>query len=92
MPLCVTWIGRGVTPAYPPDPAHPRGAHLDLALDAADTCSTELPYPATGAGVYVVQCTTCGMRVVCRTFGRPDDPRSIKLPCRPRRPPLRVAA
>ena len=31
---------------------------------------------------YLVECTICGMSVVLTTAGRPDDPKSIRMPCK----------
>lgn len=76
----VEWMDSGREPQCPPNPAYPDG--IDIKADgAAMTCKADLPYPAKRCGAYVVECTRCGLRVACTTAGRPDDPRSIELPC-----------
>jgi hypothetical protein len=88
--LHLTWLGRDVIPG-PADPTYPNGTSLDLALDAADTCWTPLPYPAPGVGAHMIACSICGLGVACGATGRADDPRTIRLPCRHRRPTAHAA-
>jgi hypothetical protein len=80
----IEWIDRGGEPRNPPDPAHPHGIDVDLAGAARTTCLVNLPYPtAKRLGLYVVKCSECGLSVAITTAGRPDDPRSVKLACKP---------
>lgn len=65
-----------------PNPAYPDGMDADLAGDAKLACLAELPYPAECCGVWIVECETCGLRVGITAAGRPDDPRTAKLPCK----------
>lgn len=81
MTLKVTWVDRGREPKCGPDPAFPTGKDLDVAGEAPRSCSTTLPYPAKRCGVYLVECLTCHLSVAISTAGRPDDPRSIRVPC-----------
>jgi hypothetical protein len=81
--LIVKWFDRGVWPKVAPDPDYPDGLDLDLSRDASATCDTALPYPAKRCGWYVVTCDRCGRSVGITTAGRADDPRSVKLPCKP---------
>jgi LSD1 subclass zinc finger protein len=60
--LHVTWLDRCTASVYPPDPSYPAGTNLDLALDAAESCWTPLPYPATGVGAHVIACSICHLR------------------------------
>lgn len=83
--LTVEWIDAGRDPQCEPNPAYPNGKDLDVSNGAAKTCSTQLPYPARRCGHYVVNCTACRMTVAVTTAGRTDDPRSIRLACRPAR-------
>jgi hypothetical protein len=81
MTLTVQWIDDGREPQCAPDPAYPNGIDLDISKGAQRTCSTALPYPAKRCGFYVTRCELCDQSVICTTAGRPDDPRSIKVPC-----------
>jgi hypothetical protein len=77
----ITWHDRGREPTQPPNPAYPDGIDLDVTAGAMPVCQVPLPYPAKRIGYYTVFCKTCRYSVACTTAGRPDDPRSIKLPC-----------
>jgi len=79
----IEWIDSGREPKCPPDPRYPDGIEIDMAADAELICEVKLPYPAQRCGVYLVHCTQCGLETVITTAGRPDDPCSIRLPCRP---------
>ncbi len=78
----VDWIDRGREPVVPPDPRYPEGIDLDCAIDALPSCYTALPYPAKRCGLYFVECNICGANALITTAGRPDDPRSVRLPCK----------
>ena len=45
-------------------------------------CCMNLPYPAPRCGVYVIICRKCGFKAVITIAGRPDDPRTVTLPCK----------
>lgn len=79
----IDWIDHGHEPQCRPHPGFPNGKDIDASQGAALTCSTELPYPAKRCGLFIVDCEVCGFRAAITTAGRPDDPRSVKLPCRP---------
>lgn len=78
----VKWIDYKREPRCAPNPAFPNGIDLDATVEGEKFCQTELPYPAKRCGVYVVECPICGTRVTATTAGRPDDPKSIKVPCK----------
>lgn len=80
----VHWHDSGKEPECAPNPEYPNGIDLDCAMGAERACTVRLPYPARRCGSYLIECSECGMSVVCTTAGRPDDPRSIKLPCKER--------
>lgn len=80
----VTWEDAEREPKNPPNPDYPTGIDLDVSEGAGNTCTVELPYPAKRCGFYDVQCTLCGYRGLITTTGRPDDPKSVKFPCRMR--------
>ena len=79
----VTWLDSGKEPRVAPNPRFANGIDLDGSDGAATTCTAALPYPARRIGAYHVECRICGMRVGCTTAGRPDDPRSYKMACKP---------
>lgn len=68
-------------PQCAPDPRYPTGKDLDASRGEPDTCTTALPYPAKRCGIYVIRCVACSFSVGVTTAGRPDDPRSVKIPC-----------
>jgi hypothetical protein len=77
----VEWVDGGREPQCAPDPAYPAGKDLD-ASEGAPSCFVELPYPAKRCGLYIVKCSRCEMSIGVTTAGRPDDPRSLRMPCR----------
>jgi len=79
--FAIEWIDRGREPQCPPNPYYPHGVDADLSSGADKTCTAELPYPARRCGIYVIGCHICGFTVAVTTAGRPDDPRSVKIPC-----------
>lgn len=82
MSFDIEWRDYGREPQHPSNPAYPLGIDLDAAAGTEHACKESLPYPARRCGVYVVTCNLCMLRVGITTAGRPDDPRSIRLPCR----------
>lgn len=77
----VEWIDHGREPQCAPNPRYPDGKDLDVSLGQTPSCKADLPYPAKRCGLYVVTCGICGLRVAATTAGRPDDPRSLTMPC-----------
>lgn len=80
--LKIEWRDSGREPQCAPNPDYPEGIDIDLS-GGAPACETALPYPARRCGAYIIKCTLCGVRVGVTTAGRPDDPRSAKIPCKP---------
>jgi hypothetical protein len=78
----IKWLDRGREPKCDPDPEYPDGKDIDGALGIEPFCKADLPYPAKRCGVYVVQCERCGYTIALTTAGRPDDPRSVTMPCK----------
>lgn len=81
--ISVKWIDRFREPTQKPNPEYPNGIDIDLTKGAQPACQTDLPYPAKRCGYFSVLCKTCGYSAVITTAGRPDDPRTVKLPCLP---------
>lgn len=75
----IQWRDHGREPQCVPDPAYPLGIDLDRC--AAPKCKATLPWPAKRCGHWVIKCLVCGCVGACTTAGRPDDPRSMTLPC-----------
>jgi hypothetical protein len=80
--LSIKWVDHEREPQCKPDPAYPTGKDIDGRIDNGPACKTALPYPARRCGMYLIQCSSCGMRVAVTTAGRPDDPRSIQFNCK----------
>ncbi len=76
----IEWIDRMRWPQVAPNPEYPDGIDLDCS-EGRQGCVALLPYPAVRCGMFRVECRLCGYSVACTTAGRPDDPRSIKMPC-----------
>jgi hypothetical protein len=77
----ITFIDSGRKAQCPPDPEFPDGIAVDLSGGKTPACCVALPYPAKGIGGWSVTCKRCSVRVALTTAGRPDDPRSVLLPC-----------
>jgi hypothetical protein len=69
-------------PKCAPDPAYPAGVGLQGAAPGVPSCRADLPYPAPERLVWQVRCRRCGYAVAITAAGRPDDPRSVTVPCR----------
>lgn len=84
----VRWIDAGREPQCPPDPAYPNGVDIDFTLNihaepiSKTSCKVDLPYPAKRCGRYEILCKACRLSVAVTTAGRPDDPRSVTIPCK----------
>lgn len=81
MSFDVEWRDAGLEAKVAPNPDYPLGKDLDLAGPSVAACKEPLPYPARRRGLYIVECNICGRRIGVTTAGRPDDPRSIRIPC-----------
>lgn len=85
MTLEVQWFDRGFVATKPADPRYPIG--MDIVEPSFDpeqpSCSTALKWPAPRCGHHVVLCDTCGKSITVTTAGRLDDPRSLKINCKP---------
>lgn len=75
------WFDSGRSPKVKPNPKFPKGVDIDASV-GLKSCRTDLPYPAKRIGHYFVKCDVCGTTAVVTTAGRPDDPRSVTLPCK----------
>lgn len=78
----IEWVDGKREPQSPPNPRYPNGIDIDLVGQGKSSCKVDLPYPAKRCGFFVIECTLCRYRGVVSTAGRPDDPRSVKLPCK----------
>lgn len=82
-PLKIEWEDEPDDSSMPrqTDPAHPNGRDVVDNRDATSHCVTQLPYPATGFGSWIVTCGKCRKRVYLPADGQPDDPRSLSVAC-----------
>jgi hypothetical protein len=80
--LDIVWQDGGREPTQRPNPKYPAGRDVDISEGRLPNCTAALPYPAKRCGVYFVICDECGLRVGVTTAGRPDDPRSVTVPCK----------
>lgn len=77
----IRWHDGGGEAQQPSNPAYPEGIDLPR-LPGLLSCQTKLPYPAARCGLYMIECKRCGMKIGVTTAGRPDDPRSVWVPCK----------
>lgn len=80
----IEWIDREREPQCPPDQRYPHGKDIDASFGLPN-CLAELPYPAKRCGIYRVECLRCGISIGITTAGRPDDPKSVRIPCGPKK-------
>lgn len=78
----VRWVDGRAEPKERPNPAFPRGVDIDATDGASPACTIPLPYPAKRIGGYLVTCHVCGLKAVCTTAGRADDPKSMRVMCK----------
>ncbi len=77
----IDWLDSGREPKCAPNPDYPKGQDIK-APAGMKHCQVDLPYPAKRCGMYVVRCPRCEASIAVSTAGRPDDPRSVEVPCR----------
>lgn len=79
----VTWDDGGRPPISPPDPRYPEGIDIDYTHPGEKTCKIAIPYPTghVNIGRWLIFCHECGLAAIITAASRPDDPRSIVLPC-----------
>jgi hypothetical protein len=77
----IKWIDGRRDPQVKPNPAYPKGIDVVGVRPGEIGCRVDLPYPARRIGSYVIRCKLCGYRMFITTAGRPDDPRSVSVPC-----------
>lgn len=87
----VVWHRTGGTATQPPNLKYPDGVDVGYPAQIGDDgprlrCKVAIPYPAAGIGHWIISCKSCGMTVACTAAGRRDDPRSITMACRTRKP------
>ncbi len=81
--LKAKWVDSGREPECPSDPDFPNGVDIDTTDGAKVFCEIVLPYPAPRCGYYLLTCDVCRLQAAITTAGRPDDPRSVKIACKP---------
>jgi hypothetical protein len=79
--LSATFVGAGRKAKCPSNPAYPNGMDVDIAGEAPG-CTVQLdPYPAPECGHWLIKCPVCGHTAAITAAGRPDDARSVRIPC-----------
>jgi hypothetical protein len=82
-PFSVEWLSRNRKAQCPPNPAYPNGKDVSCPIAPGQpSCQAPIPYPASECGVWVVRCLICKASVGVTAAGRPDDPRSVRMPCK----------
>lgn len=66
-----------------PNPRYPNGQDIVVLPPKYEgpTCKFALQYPAPECGHFIIDCLLCGVRGAVTAAGRPDDPKSITIPC-----------
>lgn len=78
----IEFVPSGRGPARcAPNAAYPNGIAVDIAGDKP-ACEITLPYPAPECGAYYINCNCCGLHFAVTAAGRPDDPISVRVPCK----------
>jgi hypothetical protein len=77
----------GRTATQKPNPKYPDGIDATCAKPGEESCCWNLPYPAPRCGTYSVVCETCHFTALVTVAGRPDDPRTLTMPCKRIRQP-----
>ena len=80
----IKWIDRGRPPNVEPNRMFPDGMDVDMSVPGKQSCLVKLPYPPIhkNIGVWMVACNKCGLIVAVTAASRPDDPKSVKMPCK----------
>jgi hypothetical protein len=78
----IKFLTAGRKATQPPNPAYPNGIDIDVSRGADRTCVVKLPSPARCCGVWHVKCRACGFVAAVTAAGRPDDPRTLRMPCK----------
>lgn len=78
----IQWLDFEREPQCKPNPNFPNGIDIRI-TEGVPKCKVELPYPAKRCGAWIIKCSLCGVLVGCTTAGRPDDPKSMEIPCKP---------
>jgi hypothetical protein len=80
----ISWIDGGRPPRVAPNPAYPDGKDIDASDGKLPRCMTPIPYPTghKNIGQWLVECEVCGAKTIVTAASRPDDPRSLTIPCK----------
>jgi hypothetical protein len=79
----IEYLDKGRPPKVAPNPKYPDGVHADLSGGKRPACTVELPYMVhKNVGYWYVECIKCHTNCLITMASRPDDPRSVVLPCK----------
>ncbi len=82
MTIDITFNDSGRAATQPSNPKFPDGIDIDISAPGRASCCFNLSYPAPRVGTYSIVCRTCRYTAVITVAGRPDDPRTLTLPCK----------
>lgn len=77
----ITWLSHNRKAKCSPNPNFPEGIHMDTP-EKGEKCHIDIPYPSPECGIWMVKCLACDRLDAITAAGRPDDPRSYKMPCK----------
>lgn len=82
----VEWNDMGRKPETPPNPAYPEGIDVDATKGQRPACFVPIPYPTghENIGYWLITCRVCRAKGIVTAASRPDDPRSLMMPCKRR--------
>ena len=80
MSFLVRWNSAHRKAKVASNPDYPDGK--DCVIPGEPSCTTPIPYPAPECGQWILSCDECGITVAVTAAGRPDDPRSLTVPCK----------
>lgn len=78
----IRWMDGKTETERPSDPRYATGMNVDLTFGQRPFCKAELQYPVPRCGQHVGRCVVCNFLIALMTAGRPDDPRTVKVPCK----------
>lgn len=82
----VRWESLNRKAQCEPDEHYPDGIEIDATTERDRfACRVDIPYPPPHpgqCGLWAVDCDHCQSTFICTAAGRPDDPKSMTVPCR----------
>jgi hypothetical protein len=82
--LHALFLSAGRPAQQPPNPDHPLGTVVDATAGRRPSCALSLQYPAPSVGQWLIRCDVCRISAIVTAAGRPDDPHTVRLRCKPK--------